>query len=437
VNHEDLSAGGDDVTTRLAREIRERRLAAGLSQPQLAKLIGYTRQYVSLAERHGHNLPSSELVNAIDEALAADGALTALRRQAKREQQMHRRSTVAGHRTSTRPAAPAGHAEPLPAAEARTDTAAAQPGSDVGSGSPDPTSRPGGLRYAAALVQGLHRDYQAARYAEVAQTLPGVVDTVSALADGSAGDQRRRALSLQCQVAIVAAKLATKVGDGVTAYTEAERARTAAEQAEDPFGQAAAAYQLSCALLRLGGADEAELHAVDLADTMTGDDPDSVTWRGALTLISAVIAARRGDHAEAGRRLDHAEQLATRLGGDYNIGFTAFGPTNVRIHRTAVAVSVDDPRRVLAVGEQVDVTALPSGLHGRQGQFHLDSAWAHARLGEDPLAVIHLLESERLAAQLLRTHRIARTVVHDLLRRERRHTVPGLRGLARRIGVLA
>lgn len=434
MNQEDLSAGGDSVAARLARQIRNRRLAAGLSQPELAKLIGYTRQYVSLAERHRHNLPSVELVNAIDEALAADGALTSLREQAKHEQQMRRRSTVVGRHAGVGPASLSGSSDALPGVEARTHAAARNPASTVGAF--DLAFRPGGVRYAAALVQGLHHDYQAARYAEVAQVLPEVVDTVSALAESSTGDQRRRALSLQCQAAIVAAKLATKVGDGVTAYRAAESARTAAEQAEDPFGQAAAAYQLSCALLRLGGADEAEHHAVDVADTMTGDDPDSVTWRGALTLIGAVIAARRSEPAEAGRRLDHAEQLANRLGGDYNIGFTAFGPTNVRIHRAAVAVVVDDPHRVLAVSEQVDVTALPSGLHGRRGQFHLDSAWAHARLGEDPLAVIHLLESERVAAQLLHNHRTARTVVHDLLRRERRHAVPGLRGLARRIGAL-
>ncbi|WP_157620405.1 helix-turn-helix transcriptional regulator, partial [Saccharothrix sp. NRRL B-16348] len=43
---------------RLALEIKRRREEAGLSQPQLARRIGYTRQYVSLAERPGHNLPS-------------------------------------------------------------------------------------------------------------------------------------------------------------------------------------------------------------------------------------------------------------------------------------------------------------------------------------------------------------------------------------------
>ncbi len=77
---------GDDpplsLGQRLAEEIRKRRKAAGLSQPALAALIGYTRQYVSLAERPKRGLPSAQLVKAIDDALGAGGSLVALRQQA-------------------------------------------------------------------------------------------------------------------------------------------------------------------------------------------------------------------------------------------------------------------------------------------------------------------------------------------------------------------
>lgn len=66
----------------LAGEIRTRRRAAGLSQPALAARIGYTPQYVSLAERPSRGLVSESLVRAIDEALGADGVLLALRDQA-------------------------------------------------------------------------------------------------------------------------------------------------------------------------------------------------------------------------------------------------------------------------------------------------------------------------------------------------------------------
>ncbi|GAA3041079.1 Helix-turn-helix domain-containing protein [Actinokineospora globicatena] len=73
------AADSTDAATLLASEIKRRRLAANLSQPQLASAIGYTRQYVSLAERQRANLPSHELINAIDAALQANGELVDLR----------------------------------------------------------------------------------------------------------------------------------------------------------------------------------------------------------------------------------------------------------------------------------------------------------------------------------------------------------------------
>jgi hypothetical protein len=177
--------------------------------------------------------------------------------------------------------------------------------------------------------------------------------------------------------------------------------------------------------------------AVAAATALRDGDPQSLTWRGALTLISAIIAARRNDTAEAGDRLDHADDLARLLGADGNIGWTAFGPTNVLIHRVSVAVSLSDPSGALATAEQLNITGLPVGLNGRQAQFHLDSAWAHAQLGEDPQAVIHLLDTERVAPELVRANPHARALIQDLLARERRRVVPGLLGLAVRAGVAA
>ncbi|XVV06697.1 helix-turn-helix transcriptional regulator [Actinosynnema sp. CA-248983] len=90
--HHTEDDGPVSAAVRLRREIKARRDAAGLSQPQLAIRVGYTRQYISQAERPGHNLPSFELVTALDAALGADGALIALRQAAKREQQALRQN---------------------------------------------------------------------------------------------------------------------------------------------------------------------------------------------------------------------------------------------------------------------------------------------------------------------------------------------------------
>ncbi|MCU1680251.1 MAG: putative transcription factor, like protein [Amycolatopsis sp.] len=302
----------------------------------------------------------------------------------------------------------------------------------VGTDSPAPSGTVEGI---SSLVAGVHRAYQAARYGEVARQLPSVTSAVQALMTEGAAKDRRQASGLQCSVFIAAAKLAIKVGNAEAGWAAAEQAQVAAEAAEDVWGQAAAAHQRTCALLRAGLGEDAEHVAVVAADGLRGSDPQSVTWRGALTLISAIIAARRNDTVEARRRLDHADVLAQRLGTDANIGWTAFGPTNVQIHRVSAAIALGDPYGALATAERVDIATLPVGLHGRQAQFHLDSSWAHAQLGEDPQAVIHLLDTERVAPELIGANPSARALIQDLLTREHRRAVPGLRGLALRAGV--
>lgn len=104
----------DLAVVRLAQEIRRRRTAERLSQSDLAVMIGYSPQYVSLAERPRKGLPSANLVTAIDNALGAGGALVELHRQAKVQQQ--------ALRTSRAPE----QAPSLPAASASANTHAGE-----------------------------------------------------------------------------------------------------------------------------------------------------------------------------------------------------------------------------------------------------------------------------------------------------------------------
>ena len=100
---EDAETAGqepDPAGVRLAQEIRRRRKAADHSHAQLAQAIGYTRQYLSLAERPGKGLPSAELVRAIDGALDAGGALLALRDEAVAERQALRENMGGTHAPS-------------------------------------------------------------------------------------------------------------------------------------------------------------------------------------------------------------------------------------------------------------------------------------------------------------------------------------------------
>lgn len=94
---EEMADDSESAALRLACEIRRQRKDSGLSQAQLAQRVGYTRQYVSLAERPGKNLPSGELVDALDRVFGASGSLRALRDEAKREQLSTRATSEPSH----------------------------------------------------------------------------------------------------------------------------------------------------------------------------------------------------------------------------------------------------------------------------------------------------------------------------------------------------
>jgi hypothetical protein len=128
--------------------------------------------------------------------------------------------------------------------------------------------------------------------------------------------------------------------------------------------------------------------------------------------------------------------MATWLGQDENRLWTAFGPTNVVIHEVSVAVALGQLDKAIRIGELLDTAQLPNPLLGRRAQVHLDLAAASTgRPGGDPYAVLHLIEAERVAPQAVYVNASARSLLTELLGRERRAVTAGLRPLAQRAGV--
>lgn len=295
---------------------------------------------------------------------------------------------------------------------------------------------PGALRDIERMTDEVHRRYQAADYAAATRILPALITSTDALVTQAQGAERRNALEVQGSVYVAAAKLVTKVGNAELAWLTADRAANAAMHAESAALGAAAAYQLACAFLKNDRLDDAEAVALTTASNLRDDTPTGISLRGALTLIAAVIAGRRSDRAEATERLQRAQLLADQLGQDANFGWTAFGPTNVAIHRVSTAAELGDAGEAIAKAELLDVSALPEGLLSRRAQVHIDMAWAYTQRRGDAEAVINLLEAERVAPQTVRYNVLVRELLRELLKRERRTATPGLRALARRAGVL-
>lgn len=283
-----------------------------------------------------------------------------------------------------------------------------------------------------------HKANKAARYQAASDMLPDILRAADAYERYPMAHAREVHLT-RCFAYAAAAKLLIKVGETHLGWLAADRAAHAALAADSRTGQAVAAYEIACALLRAGHNDEAERIAVESADRLMpqvrSDLPDLISLAGLLWLLSAVIAARRSDRSEAGARLATAERLGELLGHDGNHAWTAFGPTNVLIHRGSVAAELGDPSRVLATATLIDPEALPRELKGRRSQIHIDLAWAQVQARNDAEATLHLLQAERIAPEALRYSPLAREMVRELVRRTRR-PLPGLHALAARAGVL-
>ncbi|MBA2323049.1 MAG: helix-turn-helix transcriptional regulator [Pseudonocardiales bacterium] len=290
-----------------------------------------------------------------------------------------------------------------------------------------------------AQVAALHLDYQAARYETVVRRLPDLITLVDGVPRVAANGERREALCTYVSAYVGAAKLLTKLGVSDLAVVAADRAATVAVEADSLGARGMAAYQVVCALLRADHTEEAERLAVGMAEMIhgsaTAQTPTLASVAGALWLIAAVAAARRTDRGEAWARLDAAERLAELLGEDANHAWTAFGPTNVRIHRVSVAAELGDPGEALRAAADVDPTQLADGLRSRRAQVCLDLAWAQAQRKRDAEATLHLLEAERAAPEAIRYNAMVRDLLREILARGRRPNSV-LHELSVRAGVL-
>ncbi|WP_309236680.1 helix-turn-helix transcriptional regulator [Micromonospora sp. S-DT3-3-22] len=293
-------------------------------------------------------------------------------------------------------------------------------------------------------VAHVHNLYQRGNYAETIRELPDTIEQADIMTRAGTGTGRNRAAAVLAGANLAASKVAVKLGDPSLAWIAADRAaRIATEHTEDVALVAAAAFSVGTALLamphRTDSAEAVVTAALDhLKRTPQGRGPQALSAQGALTLLAALVAARQAQPAAAERHLNDAHALAEQVGGDRNDLWTGFGPTNVMIHRINIATRTDRPQLAIHLGEHLDTSSLPRALMSRRAQVHLDLAAAHASSSDnDPAAVLHLLEAERIAPQTVHVHARTRRLIGGLLARERRSATPGLRALAERAEIVA
>lgn len=391
----------------------------------LHRRTGYSAGYISELRRGNRN-PSPEAAKDLDDALEAGGKLAKTAVPTPPRRKVIKTIAALPVVLST----PSATSWALPLHEAAVDPLSAARRSQG-----EDALASGNLENAVAVAV---RASLASDYTYLATALPRLIGAAEFAALTGRGSEQERTQVLLSDIYAITAWTLIKADSPAGAWVSAHRAVQAAEYAADVLRSAAATRCLAEVHMRAGEYAEATrvafLAATYLYGTKTPDEPVSLVLRGSALLSAAAAAARRGDGREARASLKAAAVCADDLGEDRADLATVFGPSNTAIHEVAIPIELGDAKRAETQIHAVDLTRLPPYLTERRSRYLIDVARVYAALREDGAAVGALLKAEDAAPEELRSHRLTRQVVRELLTRENRSS--GLRELAGRCGIL-
>jgi transcriptional regulator with XRE-family HTH domain len=290
---------------------------------------------------------------------------------------------------------------------------------------------PGNVREVARNTAYGWDAFQASHYGAIGRLIPELVTCAHRY-----GAEASATLSMTYQLATAAL---LKFGDADTALLAADRGLAAASVSEEPLVTAGAVRRYADALLHLGNHGAAVDLATATAERLGADlermGAAGLSVLGMLLLKAAMAAAGRGDAPGARSLLDGAASIAEQQGCDANHEWTAFGPTNVRLHRVAALVMLGEGATAVEAAARIDPGALAELPRERRAHLMIDLAVAQALAGRRDTSLLVLLSAERLAPQEVHCRERTRTLIAELAAAARPAPGTQLRELAGRCGL--
>ena len=245
-----------------------------------------------------------------------------------------------------------------------------------------------------------------------------------------------RALRLLVAACIDATHGLRHVGQVSLAWIAAERAAEAAGIVGDPVLVAAGEYARAHSRPTAGqGMARASRAADQIPVRLVDADKWAQEVYGMLRLTAALAAQSRGDADTADAQAAEAARVAA-VHGERKDTWECFGPTNVAVWRTMLAVEAGEPAVALKHAAGVDVAVL-APWRRRRADLLLETARAHHQMGHSHRmeAVAALRQAERLAPDM-RASPWARGLVEVMLTQSMYESGSReLRGLAYRMGL--
>ncbi|EPH46398.1 hypothetical protein STRAU_0534 [Streptomyces aurantiacus JA 4570] len=279
--------------------------------------------------------------------------------------------------------------------------------------------------------------YQGSRFGFATRQLPLILSDALLAVRTCTGQERDEANALLALTYQGAAMVLGKLGESELAWMAADRGLAAAQQSGNNVIVGSLFRSVTHCLLSTGRYETAVQLVSDAAGFLeTGlgaASPSYLSVYGTLFLTGAMAAARAEDRATAQTYLREAESAATRLGADANHMWTAFGPTNVAIHKVATAGELGDFQIASELGPQVDTSGLPTE---RRVRHDLEVARALTARNRTDEALAVVLEAEQMAPEQVRHHYMSRELVLGWVRGTRGRPSRSVADLAERLRVV-
>jgi transcriptional regulator with XRE-family HTH domain/tetratricopeptide (TPR) repeat protein len=279
------------------------------------------------------------------------------------------------------------------------------------------------------------RHYQACDYDTVLRDLPSLLEKLDTLQeigrDGGPGH------TVAADAYHVAGSVLLKVGDTALATVAADRSMAAAQRSGDPIAVGASARILAHTLMSTGHGEQARQVAVRAATQLAADVPlahsrPARSVYGAL-LLRGSIASARIDREGAYELLAEAAAVAGDIDDLANERWTAFGPTNVLLHRVNVALVLGDAGSAIDTARLIDLRKVV--LAERRAAFFLDIAHAYHQWGRYDEAFVALNRANQAAPQEIRARPSAGRLVTEMAARAPITTRPRIHRLAQSAGI--
>jgi transcriptional regulator with XRE-family HTH domain len=286
----------------------------------------------------------------------------------------------------------------------------------------------------ALRVRDVFDGYQQSRFGYVTAQAPGLLQNAVLAARTADGDATGRAHELLALSYQAAASVLTKLGEADLAWIAADRGLAAAQHSDNQVVLGSLFRSVAHTLLSTGRFQPAVQlvgrAAAVLSPGLGTAGGEMLSVYGSLFLAGAMAASRAEDRPTTQAFLREAEESARRLGRDANYLWTAFGPTNVSIHRVNTAMELGDVQIALDIGPALDTSGLPTERRVRHA-LELARAYSARNRSDDALAVV--LDAERTAPEQVRHHYISRQLVLTWMRQKRGRPGIELAGLAARL----